>query len=237
MAKSPHTCPKGSCGSRKGVFLLVDWPPLERHPSHCSTLLWSLLSCLVAASLVVPAPGKPPAGAIFLNIHTMLAVFLTIPAPGVRGFVRFSSNLWPWKHRWLKHSKHAQVLPEKKSAARASPFISTWSLVWADGSPFPLPTNCPGYAPASLESSFSIRHNHYEDLAMTWMLIYSITVSYIGKWRCFSATSCVQGGTVLCVAKAWWTEPQQHQGNCCKLLQVVLPMGQTLSWWKSASLH
>lgn len=55
-------------------------------------------------------------------------------------------------------------------------FLSTWSPVQAEKSPFPLPTNCPGYTPISLKSSFSIRHNCYKDLAVMWMLIYSVTV-------------------------------------------------------------
>lgn len=88
-AKSLHTHPNGTCGSSQGVFLFGGWPHLEGSPSHCDTLPWVFISLFGHVALADPASRKPPVDVIFLNIHRMLAVFLRIPASGVRGICAF----------------------------------------------------------------------------------------------------------------------------------------------------
>lgn len=101
VAKSPHSHPNGSCESRKRVFLLGVWPHLEGPPPHCRTLLWALLSCSVAASLVVPALQNHLLMWIFWISTQCWKLFSATQLPQSMGLwilVRFVTGMVTWKY-------------------------------------------------------------------------------------------------------------------------------------------
>lgn len=147
----------------------------------------------------------PPFSSVSVQL---LAAFLKILAPKVRDFAfswslfkgKFAAVAAAWNNQWLHQSKRADATRQKKKKASLvllPPFyeqlrpVASWG-VWVSSH-----TKYLGCTPVSLESNFFMQHDCYGDLAITWMVIYGVTV-ILWKWCQFlflfvqkRAQSCV----------------------------------------------